>query len=77
MNGSKSSLYLGLIVAALINLKDLVGQVVFSTAFLAHALLRSTILDGGLAVYLVNTMDLIVPRSFVKLTKGETVDART
>jgi hypothetical protein len=64
-------------VAALINLKDLVGQAVFSTAFLAYALSRSTILDGRLAVYLVNTTDLIVPRSFVKLTEGETVDAST
>jgi hypothetical protein len=64
-------------VAALINPKDLVGQAVFSTAFSAHALSRSTILDGGSAVHLVNTTDLIVPGSFVKLTEGETVDAGT
>jgi hypothetical protein len=51
--------------------------VIFSTAFLAYTLSCSTILDSRLVVYLVNITDLIIPKSFIKLTEGEIVNAST
>ena len=40
---------------------------VYSTIdFNAHPLLESTILDNRAAIYLVNNLDLIKPRSFIK-----------
>jgi len=51
---------------------------VYSTMdFDAHLLLESTILDNGATVYLVNNLDLIEPRSFIKTSGIDYVEVGT
>jgi hypothetical protein len=45
--------------------------------FNAHPLLASTIFDGGGAIYLVNSLNIIKPRSFVQSKGISTVEAGT
>ncbi|KAH6242081.1 hypothetical protein HBI42_243440 [Parastagonospora nodorum] len=50
---------------------------VYSTTFDQHPLHRSTILDSGACVHLVNDRSLIEKGTFVKATNGECVEAGT
>ena len=51
---------------------------VYSTIdFDAHLLLESTILDNGATVHLVNNLDLIKPRSFIKTSGINYIEVET
>jgi hypothetical protein len=68
------------ILAALINLSLLVTEAlgIYSTIdFNAYLLLASTIFGGGRAIYLVNSLDIIKPGSFVQSKGISTVEAGT
>ena len=67
------------IVAAVINLLDLANSIkkgAYGTAPTTYKLSRCTIFNSRLAVYLVNNIDLIEPRIFIKNNYYKTVNAR-
>ena len=67
------------IVATVINLLDLTNSIkkgAYRIALTTYKLLRCTIFNRGSAVYLVNNIDLIEPRIFIKNNYYKTVNAR-
>jgi hypothetical protein len=78
--GGEAGGYPGSIVAALIDpaLMEAVSSGVYATmSFDAHPLSKSTLLDNGAALHLVNSKELLVEGSFQKSTRLETVEAGT
>ncbi len=70
----KEKSYPGNIVATLISPQTL-RSAVFNVGYSPHALSASTILNGGAICHLVNTLNLIVPGTFVANTDRDTVKA--
>ena len=67
------------IVTTVINLLDFANSIkkgAYRTALTTYKLLRCTIFNRGLAVYLVNNIDLIEPRIFIKNNYYKTINAR-
>jgi len=51
---------------------------VYSTInFNSYLLLESTILDNRATIYLVNNLDLIKPRLFIKISNINNIEVRT